>query len=63
MASLLHYGTYKYVVLKDRKLGVGYYLLVGCILLYTVVEIFVRKGYMEVLELLAKDQRCYTRGS
>ena len=59
MASLLHYGTYKYVVevLKDRKLGVGYYLLVGCILLYTVVEIFVRKGYMEVglLELLALD--------
>ena len=48
MAGFFYYVTYKYVLLKDARLGVLYYLLAALILLYTVVEIFVRKGYMQV---------------
>jgi len=48
MAGFLYYITYKYVVLKDARLGVLYYSLAALTILYTVVEIFVRKGYMEV---------------
>ncbi len=46
--SLFYYVTYKYVVLKDVRLGVFYYLLAAMIILYTVVEIFFNKGYMHV---------------
>lgn len=46
--SLLYYVTYKYVRLKDRRLGVLYYVLVLLTILYTMIEIFIRKGYMEV---------------
>ena len=46
--SLFYYVTYKYVLLKDARLGVLYYVLALLTVLYTVVEIFVRKGYMEV---------------
>ena len=48
MAGFFYYVTYKYVLLKDARLGVLYYLLAALILLYTVMEIFVRKGYMQV---------------
>ena len=48
MAGFFYYVTYKYVLLKDARLGVLYYLLAALIVLYTVVEIFVRKGYMQV---------------
>lgn len=48
MTGFFYYVTYKYVLLKDARLGVLYYLLAALILLYTVVEIFVRKGYMQV---------------
>lgn len=46
--SFFYYVTYKYVLLKDARLGVLYYLLATLILLYTLVEIFIRKGYLEV---------------
>ena len=48
MAGFFYYVTYKYVLLKDARLGVLYYLLAALIILYTVVEIFVHKGYMQV---------------
>lgn len=48
MAGLLYYVTYKYVLLKDSRLGLLYYILALLTVLYTVVEIFVKKGYMEV---------------
>ena len=46
--SLLFYVTYKLVLLKDKRLGVLYYVLALLAILYTVVEIFVKKGYMDV---------------
>ena len=46
--SLFYYVTYKLVLLKDKRLGVLYYVLAVLALLYTVVEIFIRKGYMDV---------------
>ncbi len=46
--SLFFYVTYKLVLLKDKRLGVLYYVLALLALLYTVVEIFIRKGYMDV---------------
>lgn len=49
--SLFFYVTYKLVLLKDKRLGVLYYVLAVLALLYTVVEIFVRKGYMDVRAL------------
>lgn len=47
-SSLFYYVTYKYVLLKDARLGVLYYVLAILTVLYTVIEIFIRKGYMEV---------------
>ena len=46
--SLFYYVTYKYVLLKDARLGVLYYVLALLTVVYTIVEIFIRKGYMEV---------------
>ena len=46
--SFFYYVTYKYVLLKDARLGVAYYLLAALIVLYTVVEIVFNKGYMAV---------------
>ena len=46
--SFLYYVTHKYVLLKDARLGVAYYLLAALIVLYTVVEIVFNKGYMAV---------------
>ena len=48
MSFLNDYVTYKYVVLKDGRLAVTYYTLMALILLYSVVEIFVNKGYLQV---------------
>ena len=50
-AGLLDYVTYKYVVLKDRRLGVAYYILAVAILIFTVTEVFVRKGYLKVITM------------
>ena len=46
--SLLHYETYKYVVIKDRRLGVAYYTLLSFIILYILVQLVLNKGYLEV---------------
>ena len=46
--SLLHYITYKLVVIRDRRVGSIYYAIAIFIVLYTLAEIFVKKGYLEV---------------
>lgn len=46
--SVLHYVTPKYVVLSDKRLGLIYYLLVILILIFTVFELFLWKGYLDV---------------
>ena len=46
--SLFHYITYKLVIIKDKRLGVIYYSFASIIVLFTLVEIFVNKGYLEV---------------
>ena len=46
--SALHYVTPKYVVLSDKRLGLIYYLLVILILIFTVFELFLWKGYLDV---------------
>lgn len=51
-AGLLDYVTYKYVVLKDRRLGIGYYVLAISIVVYIITEVFIRKGYLEVWRYL-----------
>ena len=48
MSSLLSYVTYKYVILKDSRLGMAYYVLAVAIVLYTMSEIVFSKGYLEV---------------
>ena len=47
-SAMLNYVTYKYVVLKDFRLGILYYVLVASIVLYTLTEIFFNKGYLHV---------------
>lgn len=46
--SLLHYITYKLVVIRDRRIGSIYYAIAVLIVLYTLGEIFIKKGYLEV---------------
>ena len=53
---MLDYVTYKYVRLRDARLGALYYILALLILIYSLVEIFVRKGYMQVRQLLTATQ-------
>lgn len=48
MSSLWSYVTYKYVILKDSRLGIAYYVLAVAIVLYTISEIVFSKGYLEV---------------
>ena len=48
MSGIFFYVTYKLVVLKDSRLGLLYYVLALLALLFTVIEIFVKKGYLEV---------------
>ena len=52
--SLFHYITYKLVVIKDKRLGVIYYSFAFMIILFTLVEIFVNKGYLEVCSQIIK---------
>lgn len=47
--SLLHYITYKLVVIRDRRIGSIYYAIAVLIVLYTLAQIFLKKGYLEVL--------------
>lgn len=46
--SMLHYITYKLVIIRDRRVGSIYYTIAVLIVLYTLAEIFVKKGYLEV---------------
>lgn len=46
---MLNYVTYKYVILKDYRLGLFYYVLASLIILYTLIEILYNKGYLEVM--------------
>ena len=46
---MLNYVTYKYVILKDYRLGLFYYVLASLIILYTLIEILYNKGYLEVI--------------
>jgi len=45
--SFFHYVTYKYIIIKDKKLGIAYYVLASLILFYTIVQIFINKAYMQ----------------
>ena len=59
--SYFDYVTYKYVILKDVRLGVSYYLLALLIVIYTVVGIFYHKGYLEVnTELTISSYQVFT---
>jgi hypothetical protein len=44
---VLNYVTPKYVALSDRRLGLIYYILLLLILVFTVLELFLWKGYLE----------------
>ena len=44
---MLDYVTYKYVRLRDSRLGALYYILAFLILIYSLIEIFLRKGYLQ----------------
>ena len=46
--SFFFYVTYKLVRLKDKRIGLLYYVLAFLALVFTVVEIFFRRGYMDV---------------
>ena len=46
--SFLHYVTYKYIVIKDKRLGVAYYSLAIVIVLYTFGQIVINKAYLQV---------------
>lgn len=46
--SFFHYATYKYVTIRDSRLGVGYYVTAALIIGFTLAEVFVNKGYLEV---------------
>ena len=48
VSSMLNYVTYKYVIIKDYRLGISYYLLAFSIILYMLFEIILNKGYLEV---------------
>lgn len=46
--SFFHYITYKLVIIRDRRIGFIYYSIAAAIVLYTLAEIFIKKGYLEV---------------
>ena len=54
----LNYVTYKYVLLKDARLGLLYYILVLLAVVYTVMEIFVSKGYLRVRNVPVPLYQC-----
>ncbi|XP_046864902.1 P2X receptor A-like isoform X2 [Xenia sp. Carnegie-2017] len=45
--SVFHYATYKYVTIRDSRLGIGYYITAIIIISLTMAEIFINKGYLE----------------
>lgn len=57
-SEMLDYVTYKYVRLRDSRLGALYYILALLILVYSLIEVFLRKGYLQVHEV-AYSQTVY----
>ena len=62
MGSFLDYTTYKYVTVRDKRLGVTYYIFALLILAYLLQDIFIDKGYLKIdtnphgtLRILVKD--------
>ncbi|KAI6659357.1 hypothetical protein LOD99_15028 [Oopsacas minuta] len=62
MASFLDYTTYKYVTVRDKRLGITYYIFAFLIFAYLLQDIFIDKGYLKIdtnphgtLRLLVKD--------
>ena len=62
MASFLDYTTYKYVTVRDKRLGVTYYIFAFLILAYLLQDILIDKGYLKIdpnphgtLRILVKD--------
>eukprot|EP00117_Sycon_ciliatum_P014807 scpid69513/ scgid5034/ P2X receptor E len=62
--SALYYVTFKYVVIRDKRLGIAYYAMTLGVLLYACSEIILNKGYLEYdkfplgsLRLLLKDSK------
>ena len=62
MASFLDYTTYKYVTVRDKRLGLTYYIFAFLILAYLLQDIFIDKSYLKVdtnphgtLRILVKD--------
>ena len=45
---LLLYTTFKYCSIKDRSLGLYYYIGIGAVILYTILTIFINKGYLQI---------------
>lgn len=52
--SFFHYATYKYITICDSRLGIGYYLTALLIIIFTLAEIFLSKGYLEVKSTFLK---------
>lgn len=50
--SNLYYITFKYVVIRDTRIGVAYYAMLAGVVLYACSEIFLNKGYLEVSHFL-----------
>ena len=57
--SFLHYITFKLVVIRDKRIGSIYYTLAAVIVLYTLAEIFLKKGYLEVRIVLNRNSTKY----
>lgn len=62
MASILDYTTYKYVTLRDKRLGITYYIFVILIIAYILQDVIIDKGYLKfdtnlhgTIQLLVKD--------
>ena len=50
--SHFHYVTYKYVVIKDKRLGVAYYTVALLIVFYILMQLVLNKAYLEVIFIM-----------
>ena len=50
--TYFHYTTCKYVVLKEKSLGVAYYITALLIVVYVLVQLVGNKAYLEVKQQL-----------
>lgn len=44
----LYYTTFKYSTIKDKYLGVYYYAGIASVVLYSILTIFINKGYLQI---------------